>query len=53
MGLSSFSVILRRVIDYLQLTVIGLVKAFPLKMDCWRCKELNHLVIAVDRISGF
>jgi phage FluMu protein Com len=53
MALSSFSVILRRVIDYLQLTVIGLVKTFPLEMDCWWCKELNHLLIAVNRISGF
>jgi hypothetical protein len=33
MALSSFSVFLGRVIDFLQLTVIGLVKAFPLKMD--------------------
>jgi hypothetical protein len=53
MGLSSFSVILRRVIDCLQLTIIGFVKPFPLEMDCWWCKELNHLVITVNRISGF
>jgi hypothetical protein len=35
------------------LSIVGFVKTLSLEVDCWWCKELNHLVIAVNRISGF
>jgi hypothetical protein len=52
----TLSVSFRRVISYIEincLTVIGLVKALSFEMDCWRCKELYHLLVAMNWISGF
>jgi hypothetical protein len=35
------------------LSIVGFVKTLSLEVDGWRCKELYHLLVAVNRISGF